>query len=151
MKVYVCTSGIYSDYGIEAVFSTEEKAKEYCLTVSYDPDYIEYEIDVPFEIFDYIDVKMDKSGEHSDTATRGKNREKTINPIQLIDHHKNSRTMSSRVYTTDEKKAIKVTNERRAIIITEGIWDNEPNQYTASRRANELFTKGEEELNESKV
>ena len=29
MKVYVVTSGIYSDYGIEAIFSIEELAKEY--------------------------------------------------------------------------------------------------------------------------
>lgn len=29
MKVYVVTYGEYSDYGIEAVFSTKEKAQEY--------------------------------------------------------------------------------------------------------------------------
>lgn len=29
-KIYVVTQGDYSDYGIEAVFSTEEKAKAYC-------------------------------------------------------------------------------------------------------------------------
>lgn len=29
MKIYIVTSGTYSDYGIEAVFTTEEKAKEY--------------------------------------------------------------------------------------------------------------------------
>lgn len=29
MKVYIVTSGTYSDYGIEAIFSTEELAKEY--------------------------------------------------------------------------------------------------------------------------
>lgn len=28
-KIYIVTSGLYSDYCIEAVFSTEEKAKEY--------------------------------------------------------------------------------------------------------------------------
>ncbi len=29
MKVYIVTTGNYEDYIIEAVFSTEEKAKEY--------------------------------------------------------------------------------------------------------------------------
>lgn len=29
MKVYVVTSGSYSDYGIHEVFSTEEEAKKY--------------------------------------------------------------------------------------------------------------------------
>ena len=29
MQVYVVTSGEYSDYGIDAIFSTAEKAQEY--------------------------------------------------------------------------------------------------------------------------
>lgn len=30
MKIYIITSGAYSDYGIERVFLSEEKAKSYC-------------------------------------------------------------------------------------------------------------------------
>ena len=49
MKVYIVTSGEYSDYGIEAVFSTREMAEKYIATnntTDYPYDYIEeYDID----------------------------------------------------------------------------------------------------------
>ena len=48
MKVYIVTSGIYSDYQIEAVFSTEEKAKAYIdIYGNYDNRQIEiYDMDI---------------------------------------------------------------------------------------------------------
>ena len=50
-KVYIVTSGEYSDYGIDMVFSTEEKAKEWVdvITSMYGGYYdIEpYELDAP--------------------------------------------------------------------------------------------------------
>ena len=48
MKVYIVTSGTYSDYHIEAVFSTEEKAKAYIeIHGDYDNRMIEeYYVDV---------------------------------------------------------------------------------------------------------
>lgn len=50
MKVYVVTSGEYSDYGINAVFIDEEQAKLYCAT---------YERDYPtIEEFDTDDHKI---------------------------------------------------------------------------------------------
>ena len=49
MKVYIVTSGIYSDYRIEAVFSTREAAELFIATnntIDYPYDYIEeYEMD----------------------------------------------------------------------------------------------------------
>lgn len=53
-KVYIVTSGEYSGYGINRVFSTEEKAKEWIevITSMYDGNYnIEpYELDVPIPV-----------------------------------------------------------------------------------------------------
>ena len=50
-KVYIVTSGEYSDYGIDRVFSTEEKAKEWVdvITSMYDGNYNieQYELDAP--------------------------------------------------------------------------------------------------------
>ncbi len=50
-KVYIVTSGEYSDYGINRVFSTEEKAKEWVdvITSMYGGDYDieQYELDAP--------------------------------------------------------------------------------------------------------
>lgn len=43
MKVFIVTDGIYSNYHIEAVFSTKEKASAYCALHGY--DFEEYEVD----------------------------------------------------------------------------------------------------------
>jgi predicted GIY-YIG superfamily endonuclease len=47
MKVYIVTSGSYSDYGIHKVFSTEEEAKKYIDAVGTDDNWEveEYEVD----------------------------------------------------------------------------------------------------------
>src|SRR3990167_10395534 len=64
-KVYVVTSGQYSDYGIKAVFSTKEKAEEY-IKLSTDPDINnlleEFELDIPKEEWLYTKVIMDRDG-----------------------------------------------------------------------------------------
>lgn len=51
MKVFIVTSGSYSDYHIEAVFSTKEKAEEYINNQCDDDvnDIEEYEMDEPCE------------------------------------------------------------------------------------------------------
>lgn len=50
-KVFIVTSGEYSDYGIDRVFSTEEKAKEWIdiITSMYGGNYYieQYELDAP--------------------------------------------------------------------------------------------------------
>ena len=50
-RVYIVTSGEYSDYGIDRVFSTEEKAKEWVdvITSMYNGNYNieQYELDAP--------------------------------------------------------------------------------------------------------
>ena len=50
-KVFIVTSGEYSDYGIDRVFSTEEKAKEWVdvITSMYGGNYDieQYELDAP--------------------------------------------------------------------------------------------------------
>ena len=50
-KVFIVTSGEYSDYGIDRVFSTEEKAKEWVdvITSMYNGNYNieQYELDAP--------------------------------------------------------------------------------------------------------
>ena len=50
-KVYIVTSGEYSDYGIDRVFSSEEKAKEWVdiITSMYGGNYNieQYELDAP--------------------------------------------------------------------------------------------------------
>lgn len=48
MTVYIVTSGVYSDYAIDAVFSTKEMAEKYIATNNTDYPYTyieEYEVD----------------------------------------------------------------------------------------------------------
>ena len=61
-KVYIVTSGEYSDYGIDRVFSTEEKAKEWVdiITSMYNGNYNieQYELDAPIpERKEYLFLK----------------------------------------------------------------------------------------------
>lgn len=44
-KIYIVTSGEYSDYSIDAVFSTKEKAKEYIQQYGTDYAIEEYDLD----------------------------------------------------------------------------------------------------------
>src|SRR5574340_636286 len=72
MKVWVLTSGVYSDYKIEAIFSSEEKAYEYTARfpgshISEYNDLEEMEVD-PFEQeikngYSYFRVYMQENGD----------------------------------------------------------------------------------------
>lgn len=48
-KIYIVTSGVYSDYCIDAVFSTEEKAEEYIQQHGNGFNIEEYELDTNVE------------------------------------------------------------------------------------------------------
>lgn len=48
-KVYLVTSGEYSDYHVDAVFSTRKMAKEYIDIKGTDYGIEEYDIDIPIE------------------------------------------------------------------------------------------------------
>lgn len=55
MKIYIVTSGSYSDYGINCVFSTKEKADEYVKMKNLsdrweDYNVEEYDVDKPYEM-----------------------------------------------------------------------------------------------------
>ena len=46
MKLFVVTSGSYSDYGIEEIFSSKENAEKYIkIAKEYNPDYINDEVE----------------------------------------------------------------------------------------------------------
>lgn len=64
MKVYVVTSGEYSDYKIEAIFSTKEKAEE-CSLWTPRSEIEEYEVDKKDESckYYYMSMSIDDSPE----------------------------------------------------------------------------------------
>ena len=130
MKVYVVTSGEYSDYGLDGVFSSRELAQKHIDTLTFDGgrcefnEILELELDpnkaelisgrVPFQ------VDMRKDGgifniERSDSYLYSQS---IWNPCR-------SDEMILRVYCAakDEKHAIKITNEKRAQLIALNKWE----------------------------
>lgn len=73
MKVWAVFSGHYSDRGLDAIFSTEEKAKAYIKMMQYDrwhdindrPQ--EYELDV-YEPIEYVYFSVDEDTEQVYTS-----------------------------------------------------------------------------------
>lgn len=119
MKVYVVTSGSYSDYGINAIFSTPELAELYKNNYNKanpgDADIEEWELDKPIPENGYT-VRMTQNGiadvSINFNASWGfwcfTRENKLVWNIQIL----------------DKERAIKVVNEKRAQILALGIWGN---------------------------
>ena len=137
-KVYAVSSGSYSDYRVDAIFSTKELAEEFMRCIP-DNDYNnieEYEIDPPAP--DLIkrgyaiwSVYMLRNG---DVESVEKN-ETTLYAIGNIRHTIWWRTkapaykgkgipdiLTSKVWAKTEKQAIKIVNEHRIQMIANGEW-----------------------------
>jgi len=112
-KVYLVTSGTYSDYGVNAVFSTEEKAKEW-IGHAINQYYIE-----EFDLDNFEDrrvkgfnVRMDRDGNCTvSVTTMSINDKPKYFSISNWDKRKNQ--MDIRIMTDDEETAVKVANEKR--------------------------------------
>ena len=138
-KVFAVNSGSYSDYGINAIFSSRKLAEEYMAAVKNN-DYNEiavYELDPPT-------VNLIRSGYSvwcvlmlNDGTTERINREE--NDYYAIDdvpkHWIWKRTeapaykgkgipdaLQSTVWAKTEKAAVKIVNEKRAQMIANGEW-----------------------------
>ena len=113
-KVYIVTDGDYSDYHIVAVFSTEEKAKEYIQTTGKGDDYVEYEVDVPYERKDRvwrIDMRIsDHKVTHYCREDYYDNLEDCIRLRRVSDMRGD--IMSLWVKADTSERAIKIANER---------------------------------------
>jgi hypothetical protein len=118
-KIYIVTSGIYSDYRIRAVFSTKPKAEEY--KAIYDKadeleeaNIEEYDIDEPYDEEFYTEVTMSKTGEVLET--------KLADWEGFRQYRGNNLVYSVR--GINPEKAIKVVNEKRAAILAIDAWGN---------------------------
>lgn len=117
MKAYIVTSGSYSDYNIEAVFSTEEKAKEF-INNRGDDDFNEieeYEMDKPCEkeksIY-WCTVNI-KTGEiFVESRWTSMDIYKDDIDTFCFDESLNDRKMSFYIETDTLEKAKKITAER---------------------------------------
>lgn len=123
-KVFIVTSGEYSDYGIRAVFSTEAGAKEYANAMRSQEDaYVgsvdieEWDLDLPRDGWHTTTVHMKKDGachvttDFGRTHCEGKPRLNRIDGGMIIEFS-----------GTDTERAIKRANEIRTQLIALGRW-----------------------------
>jgi hypothetical protein len=121
-KIYIVTSGSYSDYHIAGVFSDMSVAKEFADKYSpYESDVEMYDLDVPKSSWTVKTVTMDRHGNVINIYDR-------ICELKDIDNVFIPRIdrdgyIVINVRTDDDKTAIKVANENRTCMIAEGIFD----------------------------
>jgi hypothetical protein len=125
MKIYITTSGEYSDYHITAVFSDKEKAQEYADIFSCGSNYIEeYELDkIPngwergmksWSVSIYDDPNIGAIARLADSSPINEEFSyHTANELYSWDN-KGSYGWTN-CWAKDEEHAIKICSERRAI------------------------------------
>lgn len=124
-KIYVVTSGSYSDYAIDAIFTTEKKAEEYKDNFNCDDVEI-HDLDPSTVAFHMTTVSMLKNGTTLDSycMAHHKNLSGFVRyggsryPCTQVD------TLFWNVNTKDKKRAIKVVNEKRIQILANECWSD---------------------------
>jgi len=118
--VYVVTAGCYSDYHIEGIFDTREGAKALLEDLKWEGGYdnesaevMEWELNAA-RPQRFIEVEMERDGAVAWIRHRLK---REVGFRSFFDNH-----LCWVVATDDEKRAIKVTNEKRTIILALNIW-----------------------------
>ena len=125
MKIFIVTSGTYSEYQIDGVFSKKEYAEAAIrlnlMKCRYDQEIEEYEIDDYAGIqslrngflllmdYDGLVLKIDKM-----LVVNSENKNFTI--------HSSGKYFAYALQTDDKTKAIKSANERRAQLIASNEW-----------------------------
>ena len=131
-KVYVVTDGEYSDFHIEAIFSTREKAEAFLNSRKknvYDdwalheypldyPDFIANKIANGYKLFKVV---MDRGG---NTISIGEGNITSLENEFQDGFGWGSKIgeFSTTVFAHDEQHAVKIANERRVQLIASGEW-----------------------------
>lgn len=134
--VYVVTQGSYSDYHIEAMFSTMEKAMAYIDEynarrkatdcdydlMDYEQDIEEWDLDKPVVHFDTIEVRMRRNGDvfGAYVYQEGESREPGF--VKYSKTYQEETLLEWRVKTDDGDEAVKVVGEKRQKIIANHTW-----------------------------
>ena len=135
-KVYILTSGEYSDYSIEATFSTKEKAEAFAKELRKRcrwraPEIEEWELDRPSTAWWTSEVRMDKHGNVEDVSLGFMEKRGIYFTERLVARAaKNGHPrppgkvtfLVGIVGTKEIKRAVKVVNERRTQILAANLW-----------------------------
>ncbi len=120
MKVYVVTSGSYSDFRIEEIFEKKDDA-EALATVLRDGNGVEkWEVNKR-RVVPLWSIWMKRNGDLDDDY--GGCPYADIGDEEVIDCYGNN-SIHFEVLADSEERAIKVANERRAIILSHNLWDD---------------------------
>jgi len=117
--VYVVTKGEYSDYHIEAIFSSKQLADKFVGdNLNYNVE--KYPLNLPSTEWFITRVSMVKDGSIWDTAIV----KTTLIPEGLDDWHPylNGRLIWN-VKTDNQDYAVKIVSEKRRIILANDAWD----------------------------
>ena len=143
MKVYVVTTSSYGSYAIESVWSTRRKAKARKAILGKEAGIADaLEVDSAPELIRTISVSMEKDGTLQ-RAIEGcrEVRDKESGGFQYF----TSRNLpwASLVWEVDtdsKERAIKVVNEKRAIILANNLWDktNETREFFRGKESHEM-------------
>lgn len=122
--IYIVTSGCYSDYGINGVFSTEKNAENFILAFNIDDSRIEeYELDEFIDVIEqhkgmkYYEVVMYKNGVTASCRTCRYNKENQATEIYDTYYADKRSVMIAYAWAKDEQHAVKIANERRVALI----------------------------------
>lgn len=154
-KIYIVTSGCYSDYRIEAVFTTQDKANDYVQQHGADCDIEEYELDGEV-------VKEEKSWRVAFYLDKDFNLEKHTQDAYVCStlDYKYKDTCHVAIYPTmnvinfyvvadSMDRAVKIASERFAAIKSNDyIWSRLTTPYTTNRYGLPLFERFNTKTNE---
>lgn len=133
MKIFIVTSGEYSDYHIDAVFSTEENAKKYAeLHPGRFADIEEFDVDEDMALINKIrdekitiyKISMFKDGKVREVKKESSTLHNYETALKSeygfwVGHLR----FDMKVIAKDEKHAIKIVNEKRVQLIANNEWE----------------------------
>lgn len=123
-KVYLVTSGEYSDYHVEAVYSTKNKAMEHCM---HDRECRIDERELNPNIFNNIIyvVWMAEDGSIDEDSTKSAVFSNVGKGFNFFYEYAGRDYLVWNVKTDDLKRAVKVVNEKRTQILAAGLWGDD--------------------------
>lgn len=124
MIVYIVTSGDYSDYHIEGVYSTMEKAEDASKLHASENSIAQWGVDETEQHPDglyYFSVYIDKDG----NSDGGKNVSFTYAHLRtdLWRPFGDGKQVDMTMWARDKEHAVKIANERRIGLLASGEWE----------------------------
>lgn len=126
-KIYIVTSGEYSDYGIDTVFSTKEKAKAYIQQNGTNYNIEEYDLDEEVEKKTQLwgVVFRVEDGKLLEAITRSYDKNEVVDTCYISDRLSSNKKCYIRFYVDADSmdRAVKIASERFAAVkANEYIW-----------------------------